>query len=204
MKEKLDIEKRTPEHLCIVKGRKEKKHCRPPEAYKHTHIFCKLLNYITFGPGGPWIPCGPGSPCNITHDINHISCYLNTRVRPLSKKSFQIKGVQIKTHVAQASGAAPGSRKKLSSRLSRICCFNVICLNNVFPVFAPACPVSTMATCLEKMMRGHGEQWRTVSAHADSFSLCAYSQPYCVAAERGQNVYKSSTCGIQTIANKLL
>lgn len=89
--------------------RKKKTHCGPPEAYKHTHIFCKLLNYITFGPGGPWIPCGPGSPCNITHDMNHISCYLNTRVRPLSKKSFQIKGVQIKTHVAQASGAAPGS-----------------------------------------------------------------------------------------------
>lgn len=27
---------------------------------------------VTFDPGGPWIPCGPGSPWNRRHDVNHL------------------------------------------------------------------------------------------------------------------------------------
>lgn len=158
----------------------------------HT-LSCKLLNYITFGPGGPWIPCGPGSPCNTTHDINHISCHSNTGIKPLLNESLRFESVCMCWDArSQASGQHLAAVKSRAP-VSQICCFNAICLNNVLPVCA--CLVSRTATCLgRKMMEKHVELQHKMCPLRLVF--CPYSQPYCVCGSTcitGKEMFTSRT-----------
>lgn len=92
--------------------------------------------------------------------------------------------------------AAPGSCKNHKYVVLE-CCFNVICLNNVFPVCC--CLVSRTATCLRQK-----KWWRnmlscsTKCAHAGSFSPSHIVLWF----NRQGDVYKQNTCGIQEIAHK--
>lgn len=160
----------------------------------HTHKHTYIDFFLTFSPGGPWIPCGPGSPCNITHGINHISY---AGMKALLNESSRFEGERVCFEILHARSQASGQHLAAAKTTSLLCASVALTryVLTMFFLFAAALSAGRPHVWGEEKLWRNMLSCSTKCAHTGSFSSSHIVLWFHMYYRRGE-VYKQNTCGI--------